>query len=99
MRLDDTAEATAYFVFAEAVTNAQKYARASTIWVRATVVGGVLRIEVVDDGIGGAVQSPGSGLQGLSDRVEAVGGGLTIDSIAGHGTQIAAAIPVATPRP
>jgi len=97
MRLDDTAEATAYFVVAEAVTNAQKHARASTIWVRAAVAGGVLRVEVVDDGIGGAVQSAGSGLQGLSDRVEALGGGLTIDSIAGHGTQLAAAIPLAKP--
>jgi signal transduction histidine kinase len=98
IRLDDTAEATAYFVFAEAVTNAQKYARASTLWVRITIPSDVLRVEVVDDGIGGAVPSPGSGLQGLSDRVEALGGNLTIDSIAGRGTQIAAAIPVAARR-
>jgi signal transduction histidine kinase len=98
-RLDGTVEATAYFVFAEAVTNAQKYARASTIWVRATVVGTVLRVEVVDDGVGGAVASAGSGLQGLSDRVEALGGSLEIAGIAGHGTQIAAAIPVAAPSP
>jgi len=99
MRLDTTAEATAYFVFAEAVTNAQKHARASTIWVRATVAGGVLRVEVVDDGIGGAVRTPGSGLQGLSDRVEALGGGLTLDSVAGQGTQVTATIPVAMRDP
>jgi signal transduction histidine kinase len=98
-RLDGSAEATAYFVFAEAVTNAQKHAQASTIWVRAAVAGGVLRVKVVDDGIGGATQRPGSGLQGLGDRVEAIGGSLEIESPAGHGTQVAAAIPVATTRP
>jgi signal transduction histidine kinase len=99
VRLDDTAEATAYFVIAEAVTNAQKYSHASTIRVRVADTNGVLRVEIADDGVGGAAQRPGSGLQGLSDRVEALGGNLQIDSIAGHGTQIAAAVPLATPRP
>ncbi|MEA2178238.1 MAG: hypothetical protein QOG77_1535 [Solirubrobacteraceae bacterium] len=97
-RLEDIAEATAYFVFAEAVTNAQKHAQATGIWVRAAVAGGVLRVEILDDGIGGADQRPGSGLQGLRDRVEAVGGSVKIDSTVGRGTQIAAAIPLATPR-
>jgi signal transduction histidine kinase len=99
VRLDDTAEATAYFVIAEAVTNAQKYSHASTIRVRVADTNGVLRVEIADDGVGGAAQRPGSGLQGLSDRVEALGGNLQIDSITGHGTQIAAAVPLATPRP
>ena len=67
------AEATGYFVFAEAVTNAQKHANAGAISVRCEVLDGKLYVEVADDGIGGAVEMGGSGLQGLRDRVEAVG--------------------------
>jgi signal transduction histidine kinase len=92
-RLDATAETTAYYVFAEAVTNAQKHARATTITVRAVVRDGLLHIEVSDDGVGGATAGPGSGLQGLHDRVEAVGGRLTVVSQAGQGTTVEAAIP------
>jgi signal transduction histidine kinase len=87
-------EATAYFVVAEAVTNAQKHASASRIAVRATVVGDVLRVAVADDGVGGAAASAGSGLEGLRDRVEAIGGSLAVTSVAGRGTRIAAVIPV-----
>jgi signal transduction histidine kinase len=96
MRLDDTAEATAYYVVAEAITNAQKHARASLIRVRMRVAPGTLRVEVVDDGVGGATESAGSGLQGLRDRVEAIGGRFEVDSTPGRGTRIAAAIPTAT---
>jgi signal transduction histidine kinase len=91
-RLDDGAEATAYYVVAEAVTNAQKHAHASSIRVRAAVRHDVLRVEVLDDGVGGAVEAPGSGLQGLRDRVEAVGGSFDVDSSA-RGTRVSARIP------
>jgi signal transduction histidine kinase len=94
VRLTDTVEATAYFVVAEAVTNAQKHASASRIAVRATVAGDVLRVAVADDGVGGAAASAGSGLEGLRDRVEAIGGSLAVTSVAGRGTHIAAVIPV-----
>jgi signal transduction histidine kinase len=95
-RLDAAAETTAYYVFAEAVTNAHKHAGASTIRVRAYVRDGFLHVEVTDDGVGGATAAPGSGLQGLRDRVEAVGGRFTVVSGAGDGTAVVAAIP-ATP--
>jgi signal transduction histidine kinase len=92
-RLDETAEATAYYLFAEAVTNAQKHAHASSIRARASVGHNVVRVEVVDDGLGGAVESAGSGLEGLRDRVEAIGGTFEVDSAPGHGTRIAAVVP------
>jgi signal transduction histidine kinase len=95
-RLDAVAETTAYYVFAEAVTNAQKHARASTIRVRAYLRSGFLHVEVEDDGVGGATASPGSGLQGLHDRVHAVGGRFGLVSSPGHGTMVVVAIP-ATP--
>ncbi|HEY2600263.1 MAG TPA: sensor histidine kinase [Thermoleophilaceae bacterium] len=97
-RLDDTAEATAYYVLAEAMTNAQKHAHASSIRVRGSLSGGLLRIEVVDDGMGGAAEDEGLGLQGLRDRVEAIGGMLGVYSPPGRGTRIAAAIPASVIR-
>jgi signal transduction histidine kinase len=95
-RLDAAAETTAYYVFAEAVTNAQKHARASAIQVRAYERDGFLHVEVSDDGAGGASAAAGSGLQGLRDRVEALGGRFGLVSSAGRGTTVTAAIP-ATP--
>jgi signal transduction histidine kinase len=92
-RLDSAAETTAYYVFAEAVTNVHKHAQASAIRVRAYARDGFLHMEVSDDGVGGAVASPGSGLQGLCDRVEAVGGRFALVSAAGQGTMVVAAIP------
>jgi signal transduction histidine kinase len=92
-RFDDTAEATAYYVFAEAVSNALKHARASSIRVRATARTGTLDLEVVDDGLGGAIERAGGGLTGLRGRVEALGGTFEVDSSRGQGTRIAAAIP------
>jgi signal transduction histidine kinase len=96
VRLDDSSEATAYYVIAEAVTNAQKHAEASSIRVSATFARGVLRVEIADDGTGGARPDAGTGLLGLRDRVEAVGGRLDIASPAGRGTRILAEVP-ATP--
>jgi signal transduction histidine kinase len=92
-RVDDTAEATAYYVVAEAVTNAQKYARASSIVVRVDLHHHLLRVEVEDDGVGGARETPGSGLEGLRDRVEAVDGSFAVESNGRGGTRVAARIP------
>jgi len=95
-RLDVPAEATAYYVVAEAVANAQKHAHASSIRVRVSVHHAALRVEVADDGVGGAVETPGSGLEGLRDRVEAVGGTFEVDSN-GSGTRVSARIPTLAP--
>jgi signal transduction histidine kinase len=93
-RLDSTAEATAYYVLLEAVTNAQKYSHATKIRVNAALTHSVLRVEVADDGIGGATEQMGLGLQGLRDRVEATGGQFRVDSRPGHGTRVTATVPV-----
>jgi signal transduction histidine kinase len=95
VRLDPITEAAAYFLVLEALANARKHAHAGAVTVRAVEQGGVLQIEIADDGIGGAQARPGSGLEGLLDRVEAVGGTLRIDSPAGEGTRILASIPAA----
>jgi signal transduction histidine kinase len=87
-RFDEAAEV------AEAVTNAQRYARASSISVRAAVAHRSLHLEIGDDGIGEACESKGSGLQGLRDRVEALGGTFAVESTPGRGTRIAAVIPI-----
>jgi signal transduction histidine kinase len=97
-RLDATAEATAYYVVAEALTNARKHAGAASVSVRGEVSNGVLHVEVADDGVGDARPRRGSGLEGLRDRVEAIGGTLEIDSPAGEGTRIAAVLPAAPLR-
>jgi len=93
-RLDPTVEATAYYVVAEAIANAQRHADASTVRVRIASVRGYLSVEVVDDGDGGASYRVGSGLEGLRDRVEALGGEFHLASPPGGGTRILAGIPV-----
>ena len=90
-------EGAAYFVIAEALTNVAKYAKAKTASVRAAGRGNQLRIEVVDDGIGGADPGSGSGLRGLADRLASLDGTMTIDSPAGGGTRISAQIPIIRP--
>jgi signal transduction histidine kinase len=97
-RVAPGAEATGYFVFAEAVTNAQKHANAEAITVRCEVLDGELVVEIADDGVGGAVEMAGTGLQGLRDRVEAVGGVFGVDSAPGRGTRVRAVIPLAAGR-
>jgi signal transduction histidine kinase len=94
-RLPDPVEAAAYYVVAEALTNVAKYARATEVTVGVERTNGHARIEVRDDGVGGAVPGSGSGLRGLADRVEALGGRLVIDSPVGAGTTLRAEIPVA----
>jgi signal transduction histidine kinase len=92
-RFPDDVEATAYYVVAEAVTNAQRHARATAIAIRARRVGTSLGVEVQDDGIGEA-RGDGSGLQGLRDRVEAAGGSFRVESPLHGGTLVAAFIPL-----
>jgi signal transduction histidine kinase len=92
-RLPDPVEAAAYYVVAEALTNVAKYARASLVRVRVTRAADEALLEVADDGAGGADPAGGSGLRGLADRVEALGGRLEIESPPGAGTRLRAAIP------
>jgi signal transduction histidine kinase len=89
-RLPDSVEVAAYYVVAEALTNAAKHARPTAIWVAADVVDGRLQLTVHDDGIGGADPANGSGLTGLADRVEALGGTITVHSPPGEGTTLQA---------
>ena len=84
-RLPETVEAAAYFVVCEALTNVAKYAHASQARVRVERSDGHATVEVVDDGVGGADERGGSGLRGLADRVEALGGRLVVTSPAGRG--------------
>lgn len=91
-RLAISVETAAYYVVSEAVTNAIKHAAAGVVDVSAQVHHGVLRLQVHDDGSGGADRS-GSGLRGLADRVEALGGSLQVLSPLGGGTSLVAMIP------
>jgi signal transduction histidine kinase len=89
-------EATAYFVACEALTNVVKHAAATRVSIAARRDDGLLVIEVADDGRGGAEQSGGSGLRGLTDRVEARGGRLVVESVSGAGTRVRGEIPCAS---
>jgi PAS domain S-box-containing protein len=91
--LPNQVQAAAYYVVAEGVANVNKHAGASRVIVRTRTDEGTLVVEVVDDGGGGADEQ-GSGLRGLADRVEALGGTLALDSPAGGGTRLLARIPV-----
>jgi signal transduction histidine kinase len=93
-RLPESTEAAAYYVIAEALTNTAKHAEASEVTVRAGFDGDDLKLEVADDGIGGAAPGGGTGLIGLKDRVEAVSGTLDVTSPTGGGTLVVARIPV-----
>jgi signal transduction histidine kinase len=92
-RFPELCEATAYFVVSEALANVAKHARASHASIAIRHDGDVLRVEVGDDGEGGASLDEGGGLHGLVDRVAAVGGTLTVDSPPAGGTRIVAEIP------
>lgn len=93
-RLPAGVEATAYFVVSEALTNVVKHARAGGARVTARVERGELRVEVRDDGVGGARGGDGTGLGGLADRVAAVDGRLVLESPPGGGTRVCALLPV-----
>lgn len=92
-RLPPSVEGTAYHVVAEAMTNAVKHSGASELRIALHRHGGVLYLEVADDGTGGAQPGAGAGMRGIADRVDALGGRLRIDSPADHGTRPTVEIP------
>jgi PAS domain S-box-containing protein len=93
-RLPENIEATAYYIVTEALTNVVKHAQATKAKVDMTLAGDVLKFEVTDDGRGGADPSGGSGILGLRDRAEAVGGTLFVISPPGKGTVVTAQLPL-----
>jgi signal transduction histidine kinase len=93
-RLPAPVEVAVYYVVAEALTNAAKHAHAAVARVDVRAADGRLRLSVGDDGVGGADPARGSGLVGLSDRVQALGGTLTVHSPAGQGTRLLVDLPV-----
>ena len=96
-RLPERVEVTAYYVVSEALANAAKHAKASAVRVALDVIDGVVQLSVSDDGAGGADPSRGSGLVGLNDRVEAIGGVLAMESRPGEGTRLVAELPADSP--
>ena len=99
-RWEEQVEVAAYYVVSEALTNAAKHSRASTVQVQVEVCSSGETIEVIvrDDGVGGADPRQGSGLTGLQDRVEAIGGSLEIGSGVGRGTSLLARFPARRPE-
>jgi signal transduction histidine kinase len=93
-RLPEPVEISAYYLVAEALTNAAKHARSSAISVEVEIAGEVLRVTVRDDGVGGADFTRGTGLAGLKDRVEAIGGRISLDSPRGAGTSLRVELPL-----
>jgi signal transduction histidine kinase len=93
-RLPEPVEVGAYYVVSEMLTNAAKHAHASVVQVDAEASGGSLRLCVRDDGVGGADLLRGSGLVGLKDRIEALGGTFSLHSPAGGGTTVSCELPV-----
>jgi signal transduction histidine kinase len=99
-RLPEPVEVAAYYVVSEMLANAAKHARASEVQVEAETTAGALRVHVRDDGIGGATPSRGSGLLGLKDRIEALGGSFSVHSPGGQGTTVSCVLPLtADPGP
>jgi signal transduction histidine kinase len=89
----------AYFVVSESLTNASKYAAASVVQVRVAREDGALLVEIADDGRGGANAEAGTGLHGLADRIDALGGRFEVDSPPGAGTRVSARLPLPAGRP
>ena len=96
-RLPDQVEVAAYYTVSEALTNASKHANATRVWVSLSIEDDVLPLSIRDDGVGGADPRRGSGLTGLRDRIEALGGRIQIESQTGSGTIIEVEIPIAGP--
>ena len=94
-RLSESIEVAAYYIVSETLTNAAKHSRASRVLVEVEVRDRALCIDVDDDGVGGADAARGSGLLGLMDRVEAIGGTISIESREGVGTSLIAVLPLA----
>lgn len=91
--LPASVESTAYLVVAESLANGVKHSRADHMWVRLDVIGSELCVEIRDDGVGGAATNGGSGLRGITDRVDALGGRVDVDSPAGRGTVVRVEVP------
>jgi signal transduction histidine kinase len=96
-RLPEQVEVAAYYVVSEALANAAKHAQASVAQVQAQARDGLLHLSVRDDGVGGAAPGGGSGLVGIADRVEALGGTIEVHSPAGHGTTFEIDLPIQGP--
>jgi signal transduction histidine kinase len=92
--LPDDVELATYFIVCESLTNARKYADAEAVRIRVARVADALLVEIVDDGSGGADQSSGTGLRGLADRVDALGGRFEVASPPGAGTRVSARLPL-----
>jgi signal transduction histidine kinase len=95
VQLLEEVEVAAYYVVSEALTNAAKHARASHVHIDVRTDDGALTVVVRDDGVGGAALGDGSGLTGLQDRVQALGGRIRVESPPGHGTSIGIVLPAA----
>ena len=93
-RLDEGVEAAVYYLVAESLTNAAKHADASEAWVEMTQTNEEVVVAIRDNGSGGASMDRGSGLRGLADRVETLGGQLELQSPAGDGTIVRATLPL-----
>jgi signal transduction histidine kinase len=93
-RLPEPVEVAAYYVVSEALTNAAKHAHASVVRVELDAHDATVQLAIRDDGIGGADLARGSGLVGLSDRIEALGGRLEVTSPAGTGTALLIEMPL-----
>ena len=96
--LPDDVELAAYFIVSESLMNARRYAGAGAVQVRVAPVDDELLVEIVDDGSGGADPASGTGLRGLADRVDALGGRLEVDSPVGAGTRVSARLPLGDAR-
>jgi signal transduction histidine kinase len=96
---DLASQAGLYFVCSEALVNASKHAGATSISIRLERSADLLVADIEDDGVGGADAARGTGLTGLRDRIEALGGWLTVSERAGHGTRIVAAVPMGNDSP
>ncbi len=93
-RLPEPVQEAVYYIVAEALANAQKHSRASSIRVRVAAEDGHVLVETSDNGVGGASETDGSGLRGLRGRAADLGGTFTVWSPAGRGTRLSAVLPV-----
>jgi signal transduction histidine kinase len=98
-RLPERVEVTVYYVAAEALTNVAKHAGASVVQVQVDTGDGLVRLDIRDDGVGGADPARGTGLVGLRDRVEATGGTLRVQSSPGEGTSLLVELPIDPGQP
>jgi len=97
-RLPEAQEAALYFVAAEALTNVVKHGEARSAAITVRSAGGWAEITVADDGVGGATITPGSGLRGLADRLDALRGRIAVESTPGAGTIVRARVPIPAAR-